>query len=345
MKLRAVRARAPLRLGFAGGGTDVSPFCDVYGGVVLNATISRYASVTMRPRTDGRLVLHAADLQQAWEGEALPQVPIGDRLSLLKGVYNRIVREFTDGEPLSLTITTHTDSPPGSGLGTSSALVVTLVQAFREMLDLPLGTYEIARLAFEIERQDLELAGGRQDQYAAAFGGVNFMEFGAEDRVLVNPLRIDRRTLSEFESSLVLYFTGVSRDSASIIDQQSRNIAENNSDAVEAMKLLREDGYAMKEALLRGDLHRFASVMGESWQHKRRSAKGVANPLIDEIYDLAMTSGALGGKISGAGGGGFMIFMVEPTRRPDLMRALAQREGTLFNAAITEVGSESWRIS
>lgn len=339
-----IRARAPLRLGLAGGGSDVSPYCDLFGGLVLNATIDMHAYAVIEPAHDRTVRLVATDRQQQWEGEAAPALALDGGLDLHKGVYNRIVRQFNGGEPLPLTLTTHSDAPPGSGLGSSSTLVVAMVKAFVEWLNLPLGEYDIARLAYEIERKDVGLSGGRQDQYAATFGGFNFMEFHPEERVVVNPLRIKNWILSEFEASLLLYFGGVSRESAAIIDEQSANVRRKDSDAIEATHALKQEAVAMKESLLKGDFDGLVQSMEAGWQAKKRMASSISNARIEESYERARHAGARAGKISGAGGGGFMMLLVEPTRRMDVMRALADTDGRVSVCHFTKYGTQGWKI-
>jgi D-glycero-alpha-D-manno-heptose-7-phosphate kinase len=223
MTRKIIRARAPLRLGLAGGGTDVSPFSDEHGGCVLNATIDLYAQAILEPRDDGRVSFSAQDREEEVELTADADMPDAEPLRLHRGIYRRIVRQFNGGKPLSLKLTTFADAPAGSGLGTSSTMVVCILQAYSEWLQLGLGEYDIAHLAFEIERIELGLAGGKQDQYAAAFGGFNFIEFGAADRVLVNPLRVKDWVINELEASTILYYTGQSRESAHIIQEQIDN--------------------------------------------------------------------------------------------------------------------------
>ena len=339
-----IRARAPLRLGLAGGGTDVSPYCDLYGGLVLNATIDKYAYAVIEPRDDARVEFVAADKQESWSGEAAAELPLDGRLDLHKGVYNRVVREFNGGRPLGLTLTTHIDAPPGSGLGSSSTLVVAMIKGFVEWLNLPLGEYDVARLAFEIERKDVGLSGGRQDQYAATFGGFNFMEFHPQERVVVNPLRIKNWIVSELEASLLLYFGGVSRDSARIIDEQTQNVKDQDSAAIEAMHALKQEAISMKEALLKGDFDALVSSMEAGWHAKKHLAKSISNPDIDASYELAKQAGMRAGKISGAGGGGFMMLLVDPVRRMDVIRALATTHGQVFNCHFTEIGTQGWKI-
>lgn len=336
------RARAPLRLGLAGGGTDVSPFSDEHGGFVLNATIDLYAQVILEPRDDGRIVFAAEDLEETVEFEGIATLPDEGPLRLHRGIYNRIVREFNAGVPLSLRLTTFADAPAGSGLGTSSTMVVCIIQAFSEWLGLGFGEYEIAHLAFEIEREELKLTGGKQDQYAAAFGGFNFIEFGVGNRVLVNPLRIKEWVRNELEASTILFYTGQSRESARIIEQQIESSRDKQSPSLNAMVALKQDAVAMKEAILRGDLSRYASILRQSWETKKRLAASVTNSQLDTIYEDALEGGALAGKISGAGGGGFFMFFAPPHRRMDVLRRLRKHQGEVMNFHFTQVGAQSW---
>lgn len=339
-----IRARAPLRLGLAGGGTDVSPYSDEHGGFVLNATIDLYAQAIIEPRFDGMVKFVAADRNECVELPATAVLEDNEPLRLHRGIYSRIVRQFNGGRPLSLTLTTFADAPAGSGLGTSSTMVVCILQAFAEWLRLGLGEYDIARLAYEIERLDLGLAGGKQDQYAAAFGGFNFIEFNARDHVLVNPLRVKEWLLNELEASTILYYTGQSRESASIIQQQIDNTKKGETKSIDAMHALKHDAVAMKEAVLRGDLKTYAEILGRSWISKKRLAQGVSNPEIDAVYDSAMSAGAVAGKISGAGGGGFMMFFAPPARRMDVLRELQRHPGEVMNFHFTHVGAQSWTL-
>jgi D-glycero-alpha-D-manno-heptose-7-phosphate kinase len=342
---RLVRARAPLRLGLAGGGSDLSPYCDRFGGYVLNATIDKYAYATIQPRADGRVRLVAADRQQAWEGSPDEALVLDGTLDLHKGVYRRAVEELNGGRPLSVTLTTTLDALPGSGLGSSSTLVVAMVTACAEWCGLRLGEYQTARLAFEIERRDVGLAGGRQDQYAAAFGGVNFMEFYADDRVIVNPLRVNTWILSELEASLVLFYSGVSRDSSVIIAEQCRRLSdETDAAAVEAMHEVKTSALHMKESLLLGDLSSFVEAMNGTWQAKKRTAHDISNAQLDGLHARAMQAGALGGKVSGAGGGGFLVFFVDPARRMDVVRSFDGVPGHVSTCHFTEHGAHAWKL-
>lgn len=339
-----VRARAPLRLGLAGGGSDVSPYCDLHGGYVLNATIDRYAYAVVRTLDEPVVRFVATDRQLEKVKAVEFPLPLNGKLDLHKAVYNHFVQHYNEGVAIPLELSTFCDAPVGSGLGASSTLVVAMIRAFAELLNVPLDDYAIAHLAFQIERVDCRLQGGRQDQYSATFGGFNFMEFYADERAIINPLRIKHWVICELEASLVLFFTGVSRESATIIAHQSSNVAAGLSDALEAMHGLKREALAMKECLLRGDFAGFVESMRAGWESKKRSARTVSNPLIEGIYDAAERAGALAGKVSGAGGGGFMLFFVPTERRMDVIRALGKFDGQVSNCHFTKHGAQAWRV-
>ena len=337
------RSKAPLRIGLAGGGTDVSPYCDQFGGAILNATISLSAYASIEPLIKQEIILEALDRKEEERFPFAKELPINGKLDLLKGVYNRIQKDYNS--PLTgFRLSTFVDAPAGSGLGTSSTLVVAILGAFVEMLKLPFGDYDIAHYAFDIERNDLKLAGGRQDQYAATFGGVNFMEFYGDDKVIVNPLRIRPQYMHELENNLVLYFTASSRESATIINEQVKNVNEKNEKSIEAMHQLKEQARMMKEALLKGKLNEFGEILDFGFKQKRKMAANISNSIIEEIYTAAKKAGAAGGKISGAGGGGFMIFYCPGNTRHAVTEALLKFGGEVKKYSFIKYGLTTWCI-
>ena len=338
-----VRARAPLRLGLAGGGTDVSPYCDVYGGFVLNAAIDRYAYAVIRTLEEPSIRLMATDQAAESVMNIDDSLALNGRLDLHKAVYAEMIQRFNGGKRIPLEITTFCDAPAGSGLGSSSTLVVVMIRAFAELLNLPLDDYAIAQMAFKIERIDCGLQGGRQDQYSATFGGFNFMEFYADDRAVINSLRIKNWIICELEASLLLFYTGVSRESAKIIADQSANVNNGSVDTIDAMHRVKNEAIVMKACLLRGDFAGIVNSMRQGWESKKRLAKSVSNGHIDKIYDAAIDAGAVAGKVSGAGGGGFMMFFVPPEKRMDVIRILNTFEGQVSNCHFTKHGTEAWR--
>jgi D-glycero-alpha-D-manno-heptose-7-phosphate kinase len=340
------RSKAPLRIGLAGGGTDVSPYSDIYGGAILNVTLSLYAHATIEPLDDDRIILQGIDRQEElrFEGGVSPDtLPIDGKLDLLKGVYNRIRRDY-GWAGKGFRLSTFVDAPAGSGLGTSSTLVVAIIGAFAEMMRLPLGEYDMAHLAYDIERKDLRMAGGRQDQYAATFGGVNYMEFYKEDRVIVNPLRVKQQYLFELENNLLLYYTATSRESARIIEVQSRNVVEKKESSIEAMHQLKNQAQLMKEALLKGRIHEIGEILDFGFRQKQRMAEGITNDYIDNIYEQAKKAGATGGKISGAGGGGFMTFYCPGISKYRVMEVLAGLGGRCQPYNFTGHGLTTWTV-
>ncbi len=340
-----IRSKAPLRLGLAGGGSDVSPYSDLYGGLILNATINLYAHCTIEETNNGKIEIISTDLKKHLVYDISKSLPIDGQLDLHKGVYNRVVKEY-GLDALSYRITTYSDAPAGSGLGSSSTMVVCILKAFVEWQNLPMGDYEIARMAYEIERIDLGLSGGKQDQYAAAFGGFNFMEFHKDNLVIVNPLRIKRWIIDELESSMILYYTGASRSSASIIDEQKKNTSTSsgNQIAIEAMHRIKQSSIEMKLALLKGDITTFSKILGAAWEDKKKMASSISNTMIQEVFDVAAEAGALAGKVSGAGGGGFIMFVVDPTQKRNVVDALSTLTGTVMSFQFSDGGTHGWKI-
>lgn len=337
-----IRSKTPLRLGLAGGGTDISPYCDIYGGCVLNVTINMYSYCTLKPRNDGKIVFVSPDRNERVEYNSVPILEVDSVLPLHKGVYNRIVRDFTNGKPLSFEMITYSDAPAGSGLGTSSTMVVTILKAYQEWLNLPLGEYDMAQLAYDIERKDLGFSGGKQDQYAATFGGFNFMEF-YENRVVVNPLRIKNWIKNELENSIVLYYTGTSRDSGKIIEEQKNSTKKGKS--LEAMHNIKKQASIMKEAILKGEFNKIADALHLNWLEKKKTASIISNHQIEDTYDFIINNGGKAAKISGAGGGGFMIIWCDPAKRYELIRALKKRgEGKTKVIDFVEKGAQAWTI-
>jgi D-glycero-alpha-D-manno-heptose-7-phosphate kinase len=338
-----IRSKAPLRLGLAGGGSDVSPYSDIYGGLILNATINLYAYCSIEETNNGKIKIEASDVGQTLFYDVAEQLPITGELDLHKGVYNRMIRDFSLA-PSAIKIITYSDAPPGSGLGSSSTMVVAIIKAFAEWKNLPLGEYEIARLAYEIERKELQFSGGKQDQYAATFGGFNFMEFQRDDRVIVNPLRIKRWIVDELEASIILYYTGVSRSSAEIISEQQKNTSEKNTSAIEAMHRIKQSAIDMKQSLLTGNIGQFADILGQAWEDKKKMASAISNAEIEQAFAKAISAGAITGKVSGAGGGGFIMFIIDPTKRIQVKRMLEALGGRVTDFQFSEGGTHGWKI-
>ena len=339
-----IRSRTPLRLGLAGGGTDVSPYCDIFGGCVLNVTINMYSYCTIKPTNDGKIIFNAPDRNEKLVFDSISMLPNDKKLPLHCGIYNRIVNDFNNGQPLSFEMTTYSDAPAGSGLGTSSTMVVTILKAFQEWLDLPWGEYDLAKLAYEIERKDLGFSGGKQDQYAATFGGMNFMEFYDNDRVIVNPIKLKPWIRNELVNSLVLFYTGTSRDSGKIIEEQKKSTS--NDKSLEAMHEIKRQTTIMKKAILKGDFDTIAESLHQNWLAKKKTASVISNPEIEKTYNFIMANGGKAAKISGAGGGGFMMILCDPEKRYELIYALKNKqEGKTKIVSFVDHGAQAWTVN
>jgi D-glycero-alpha-D-manno-heptose-7-phosphate kinase len=335
-----IRAKAPLRISFAGGGTDVPPFPEREGGCVLSSTINRYAWGTLRPRDDGQICINSLDFGVSLTYASRDHLDYDGEMDLAKAAIKRLAGDKATGYDLYL----HTDAPPGSGLGSSSAMMVALVGLLKEFHGLPLTDYEVAELAYEIERVDLGIKGGMQDQYAAAFGGFNFIEF-LGDRVVVNQLRVSRDILNELEYNLLIGNTGKLRLSSNIIDDQVRRYEQGDADANAALRELKALTTEMKTALLHRKLDDFGRLLDLEWQHKRRMSARISSPELDDLYAAALREGAIGGKITGAGGGGYMLLYCRYDRKPAIRQRMAEMGVHMSEVSLEPLGLQTWRVN
>lgn len=333
-----IRAKAPLRLSFAGGGTDVSPYSDAKGGAVLNATINKYAFATLITRKDKVMNIRSLDYGIVADFRMNQKLLFNGEMDLAKGVIRKLHKK-KDGFDLY----THSDAPPGSGLGSSSTMVVALIGAFREWRMIPLGDYDTAHLAYEIERKDIGIKGGKQDQYAAAFGGFNFMEFEGE-QVIINPLRVKPEVVNELQYNMLLCYTGGTRLSAKIIDSQVHNFVSGKKDTIEAMDHLKQGAVDMKRALLTGKLDEFGELLDHGWTQKKRMSDRISTPAIDEMYEEAKNAGAIGGKVTGAGGGGFLMIYCRFDKKHKVAERLETLGGKIVDFQFEEMGLQTWRV-
>ena len=334
-------SKAPLRIGLAGGGTDVSPYCNLYGGVVVNATISLYAYAAIEILPDNIIVMEASDIKERQQFDFSSHLQIDGKLDLLKAVYNRICKDYAK-PAAGFKLSTFTDAPAGSGLGTSSTLVVAIVGAFKEMLQLPLSNHQIAQYAWDIERNDLKFSGGRQDQFAAAYGGFNFMEFFTNESVCVTAIHTTPEKILTLQQNLLLYYTDTNRNSALIIDEQVKNVKDNNRKSIEAMHHLKEQALLMKDVLVNGDFDDLGPLLHFGFTHKKNMAANISNPAIETLYSAALQAGATGGKISGAGGGGFMVFYCPHGTKHSVANALEAFGGQAKKYSFVSKGLQTW---
>jgi D-glycero-alpha-D-manno-heptose-7-phosphate kinase len=337
-----IRSKAPLRISFSGGGTDVMPYLAEKGGVVLSTTINHYAYASLRVSSDPSITVKSLDYDTTvkHEHDTGSIIPYDGNLDLIKAVINRL---HLDTQPENgIEVYLHSDAPPGSGLGSSSTLVVALISLFRTYHNLPLTAYEIADLAYQIEREDMGIRGGKQDQYAATFGGFNFIEFH-KDATIVNTLRIDPDILNELDYNLLLCYTGTTRLSSGIIDTQIKNYIDKNHEVLEAMDELKQITIDLKNSLLRGKLNDFGDLLNVAWLNKKKMADRISNPSIDELYNAAIKSGALGGKITGAGGGGYMLFYCPFQTRRQVSTSLEKLGAQIVDFGFDLHGVQTWK--
>jgi D-glycero-alpha-D-manno-heptose-7-phosphate kinase len=345
--MQILRSKAPLRISFAGGGTDVSPYPEERGGAVLNCTIDKFAYVTLEAesgRTGGTEV-ESLDFDVRANYHRPSDLFYNGELDLVKAALKtlRPPGGTPNGSSEWLRLFLHCDAPPGTGLGTSSAMCVALVGAFQHYLKEAWTSYDIAELAYRIERTELGISGGRQDQYSAAFGGFNFIEFGA-DHTVVNPLKIRPEVVNELAYRLLLVYAGGGHYSNELIEGHKKGYEEKRGSIVEALDATKQLAFDMKRELLRGNIDEMGNLLDRGWQLKKQFSEGVSNTQIDTMYEHARAAGALGGKLVGAGGGGFLLLFCDFSRRAQVARAVTDSGGRVTDFAFEMGGLQSWSV-
>lgn len=332
------RAKSPVRISFGGGGTDLTAFFSNHGGAVLNATINLYAHCVLRKRADSSIVLISHDFQQEVRYPSLEEVVYDKRLDLIKAAIQLLKPSF--GFELEI----FCDFPPHSGLGGSSAVLSAVISCFNEFREDKLKRHEIAELAFQAERIELSVTGGWQDQYATVFGGFNFIEFN-EHQNEVFPLKIECDVISELEARLVLCYSGQEHPVGTIHDQQIQSLREPDKNrSLEYAHRMKALAYGMKSSLLRAQLDCFGNQLHEGWELKKGLSQQVSSAYLDDIYEFARTQGAVGGKIVGAGGGGFFLFQAKIDKKGALTAALKQRGLLVKDFIFDDRGVRSWKM-
>ncbi|MBO4356970.1 MAG: kinase [Candidatus Methanomethylophilaceae archaeon] len=333
---KIIRARAPLRIGIAGGGTDVEPYASEHGGLVFNTTIDKYAYCTLIPNETDEMTVVSPNYGTVTEKLELPMRYDGTAEDLVRSVVNHF--QITQG----FKVYVRSDVPPGSGLGGSSTLMVAIIKAFSEWKKIKMSKHEIASLAFHLEREDIGLGGGKQDQYAAAFGGFNMMYF-TKDGVDVRPVRLKDSVLQELQERSLLCYTGRSRESATIIEEQVKDL-KNDISKEEAYEESKRLAMSISRALRLKDIDGAAALLNLAWEQKKKFTSKISNPRINELYKTAMDNGALGGKVSGAGGGGFMFFICAPGKRERVCKRLEAKGAEVLQFKFDDRGARTGKL-
>ncbi len=333
-----IKAKAPLRVSFAGGGTDVNPYPENHGGCVLSCTIDKYSHCTLMPRDDEKINITSLDYNLSTSFAMDELLNYDGKLDLVKAALNVVSVKH------GLDIVLQSDVPPGAGLGASSSMTVALSGALNKLNGLEMSNYKIAELAYWIEREEAGIKGGRQDQYAATFGGFNYIEF-LKDRTIVHPLAIDPGTLNELQHRLVLCYTGKRRLSAGIIESQVKGYMRQDGAVLAALDQTKKLVALMKTALLAGKIDNFGLMLHNGWMAKRQFSDKITDPEIDNLYSAGITHGALGGKLLGAGGGGYILYVCAHNKAAQVAHKLEEQGGLIMNFNFDPEGLRVWEMN
>ncbi len=333
-----IRSKSPLRISFGGGGTDVSPYTEDYGGVALNVTINKYSYGYLELKSDKLVTLKSYNYNKELSFDLNEVINYGTNLDLLLSVFKNT---YTGNTGLNLEL--YSEAEPRSGLGGSAAAFCSLIGLFNHLKNQrKLNSYEISELAYKLEREELKILGGRQDQYASVFGGLNFIEFKGHDFVRVSPLRIKKDYILELESNLILAKVNQRNDTERILEDQKKNILSGKS--IESMHRTKELAYDMRDALYNGNLDFFGKLLDDAWEEKKKFTNLMSNEHINNLYNVAKINGALGGKITGAGGGGHILFYCKTYKKELVQRALIKEGATIVDFSFDFDGLQVWDV-
>ncbi len=336
-----IRTKAPVRISFAGGGTDVSPYCEERGGCVVNVAINKYAWGTLELTNKPGICISSSNHPKILRFNSVKDITYNRTLDLLKSV----VKHMHNGKK-GINLFLRSDVPPRSGLGSSASAFVSMIGLFNHLKrDKKITDYEIAELAFNLERKELNNMGGKQDQYASVFGGLNYIEFKGNDFIRVNPLRLKQDYINELEKNLVLVHVGARKASGDIIKDQTKSYKKHNKNVTSGLDKTKEIAIETKYALTRGDLDYFGELLHDAWTAKKKFSSMITNPYIDKLYNLARKKGAIGGKISGAGGGGHMILYCKPNKEQIVAHELTKAGVKIVPFSFDYNGLQSWEVN
>ncbi|HEY4182054.1 MAG TPA: hypothetical protein VGM90_34665 [Kofleriaceae bacterium] len=332
-----IRGKAPLRVSFAGGGSDVSPYCDEYGGCVLSTTIGMYIFGALEIRNDKQVEIFSVDYDQIVKYELGAEMQSGDKLAFIQALIKRL------NPPKGFNLYLHSDAPPGTGLGSSGAISALIVGLVNHAFNLMMSRYDMAQMAYTVEHDDLGRSVGRQDHYAAVFGGMNFIEFGSAGTLVV-PLRVEPWILDELVYHCQMFYTRKKRDSEDIVAKQIGFYKEKRSETLDALSEMKKLTHEMRRCLLMGQMRKFGELLHDGWVHKKQMNPAAANPYLDELYDAARNSGAIGGKLLGAGGGGFFLFYTPFMKQGKVTEALTKLGAQAVPLALDNDGLRTWEV-
>jgi D-glycero-alpha-D-manno-heptose-7-phosphate kinase len=327
------KAKSPVRISFAGGGTDLTTYFKNQNGVVLNTTIDKFSHSILQKRDDEKIIIISNDFKLKLEFKNISEILYDGKLDLIKAVIKLLNPEF------GFELTIYSDVPTGSGLGGSAVILSAIIGSFNNFRINKLNSYDIAELAFQAERIELNLSGGWQDQYATVFGGFNFMEFTNNENI-INPLRIPDAILNELEDSLILCYTGINHNSSTIHNNQKENMNKNLQQ--EFAQISKDIAYKMKSRLLKGQLDDFGELLHQAWETKKKFSSKITTTFLDEIYNFAIANGAIGGKLLGAGGGGYFLFYVPTFKKLDLISILQNKGYKIDTFTFDTKGLRTW---